>query len=341
MSFNSKCNSIITIFILAFMLDMASADDSPVSSKLVPVITPKFLEFYFSPKLEQPILDTRKVELGRRLFHDPVLSSNGSVSCASCHNISNGGADARARSIGVSGRPSSRNSPSVLYVGEQISQFWDGRASTLELQMDGPIKHPDEMGNNWPTIERKLQSLSHYNDQFKEIYNSAPHVDDIKDAISTFERSLVYANSSFDKFLASDVGALSVEEQEGASLFVEIGCASCHQGPLLGGSMYQKLGVFTEYYDGESDNSDAGRFNVTHNESDKNFFKVPSLRNIEKTAPYLHDGSIDTLEAIVELMAYYQLGRQLEVDERTKIVAFLKALTDSEKNSPVTGKKLP
>jgi len=286
------------------------------------------LEKYFGPTPAMETLDQRKIALGRALFHEPALSSNGAVSCSSCHNVASGGGDGRAVSTGVSGRPLSRNSPSIIYAGEHQSQFWDGRSATLAEQIEGPIHNPDEMNSNWDHIEAKLKKIPNYVSQFRSIYSRPPNRNDIKDAIVTFERSLGNYNSKFDRFLRGDNMALGEEQQQGASMFVSFGCASCHHGPLLGGTMYHKLGVVHEYFGGGQSGHDTGRFNITNRERDKFYFKVPSLRNVAQTAPYLHDGTIDSLETIVDTMAFHQLGRRLSRSENNKIVEFLKSLSD-------------
>jgi len=291
-------------------------------------ISPSELAKYFTPTIEPKEFDQQKIDLGRMLFHDPTLSSNGEVSCASCHIVHDGGDDGRAVSIGVSGRPSSRNSPSVIYAGEHLSQFWDGRSVTLNDQIDGPIHNPDEMNSNWDDIEAELKKVPVYVTKFRSLYQRSPNRADIKDAIVAFERSLGKFNSRFDRFIAGDETALNRDQKEGASIFVSLGCVSCHQGPLLGGTMYHKLGVMHKYFHDDLGGIDTGRYNVTKRERDRYFFKVPSLRNVDKTAPYLHDGSIGSLETIVATMAFHQLGRHLDENESTKIVAFLKSLSD-------------
>jgi len=264
------------------------------------IISPSELASYFTPSIEPKELDQRKIDLGQMLFHDPALSSNGEVSCASCHIVHDGGDDGRAV----------------------------GRSATLKDQMDGPIHNPDEMNSNWDDIEAALNKVPAYVSRFRSLYQRSPNRADIKDSIAAFEHSLGKFNSRFDRFIAGDETALDRDQKEGASIFVSFGCASCHQGPLLGGTMYHKLGVVHEYFHDDLSGFDTGRFNITKRERDRFFFKVPSLRNVARTAPYLHDGSIENLEAIVDTMAFHQLGRRLDDNERAKIVAFLKSLSD-------------
>jgi cytochrome c peroxidase len=274
-------------------------------------------------------LDVRKVSLGRQLFHDPRLSHNNQLSCASCHNLKTGGTDRKARSIGINGAVGTINAPTVLNSGFNFSQFWDGRAATLETQIDGPLQSEIEMGSTWPEVVEKLKRSPEYVQAFQQVYADEIHSDHVRDAIAAFERSLATPNSRFDRFLRHDAGALTIREQEGYKLFKSFGCASCHQGMNVGGNMYQKLGVMAPYFAdrGHITKADFGRFNVTGDQRDMYMFKVPSLRNVELTAPYFHDGSAATLPDAVRMMAKYQLGRHLTDQEVELIVEFLKTLT--------------
>jgi cytochrome c peroxidase len=274
-------------------------------------------------------LDSRKVELGRRLFHDTRLSADNGVSCASCHDIRKNGADARARSIGVGGATGELNVPTVFNSAFSFRQFWDGRAETLEDQIDGPVLNPLELGTDWPEIIEKLKTDADYATAFASIYGSKMESSTIKDAIATFERSLITADCRFDRFVRGDRNALTPQEKEGYRLFKECGCSTCHQGVLVGGNMFEKLGIVRNYFEdrGSVTKADYGRFNVTHDEQDRFVFKVPGLRNVARTAPYFHDASAKTLEEAVEVMARYQLGRDLSANELRLIVQFLATLT--------------
>lgn len=275
-------------------------------------------------------LNDDKIRLGERLFHDVRLSSDNSISCESCHHLKTGGADVFPRSFGVSGAEGSINTPTVYNAGLNLAQFWDGRAKTLEDQMDGPIHNPVEMASNWKEVIEKLKSDLNYVDVFSKIYNhDAISETHIKDAISTFERSLVSINSPFDRFLKGDKSALSQEAKQGYERFQALGCISCHQGANIGGNMFQVLGVFNNYFQNRKNISkvDLGRFNVTGLTKDRYTFKVPSLRLVALTAPYFHDGSIKTLPKAVRAMGIYQLGRRLSNEEVRLIVAFLRSLT--------------
>jgi cytochrome c peroxidase len=274
-------------------------------------------------------LDQRKVELGRRLFHEAKLSGDGTISCASCHNLASGGVDRLPRSRGIGGKEGAINAPTVFNSGYGFRQFWDGRAETLEDQVNGPLQNSLEMGGAWPKTVAVLAGDSSYGGEFAEIYPDGVQPKNIRDAIATFERSLVTPNSRFDRFLRGDHAALNENEREGYRLFKRIGCVSCHQGMNIGSNSYQKLGIMENYFEarGHINAADFGRFNVTQSEDDRFYFKVPSLRNVALTAPYLHDGTAKTLNDAVRIMARFQLGVRLEAEEEAAIVAFLRTLT--------------
>ena len=286
------------------------------------------------------ILDERKIALGESLFHDPRLSHDDTVSCANCHQLDQGGDDGLARSLGIGGAEGLVNAPTVFNSGLNFVQFWDGRAATLEEQIDGPVHNSLEMGSNWPEIIGKLKRDPDYVAAFERIYEDGIQSDTIKDSIATFERSLITPNSRFDRFLLGEAGAITDKERAGYELFRSYGCSSCHQGRNVGGNMYQKLGVIGNYFADRADVTDVtevdyGRFNVTGEQIDRFVFKVPSLRNVELTAPYLHDGSVETLKAAVEIMAKYNLGRPITAENTNAIVAFLKTLTGEYKGKPL------
>jgi cytochrome c peroxidase len=282
-------------------------------------------------------LDPGKVALGRSLFYDPQLSHNDRVSCSSCHDLKTGGTDRKPRSIGIDGAEGVINAPTVFNSGLNFAQFWDGRAPTLEKQIDGPLQSPVEMGSTWPEVIGKLKSSPEYVRAFSQIYRDDIQSDHVKDAIAAFERSLSTVNCRLDRYLRHDTGALTAGEKEGYRLFKSFGCASCHQGTNVGGNMYQKLGVMAPYFTdrGHITKADLGRFNVTGDPKDMYMFKVPSLRNVELTPPYFHDGSEPTLADAVRMMAKYQLGRDLTGREVDSIVEFLKTLTGEWNGQPL------
>jgi cytochrome c peroxidase len=278
-------------------------------------------------------LNEKKVSLGEKLFEDPQLSRTNLISCSSCHSLSTGGSDHSVHSTGVANRIGSINAPTVFNSGFNSKQFWDGRAESLEDQLDGPTHAFEEMDSNWPEIVNKLNLSPEYRETFALVYPEGIRVDTIKDAIATFERSLATPNSRFDRFLKGDVNLLSEEEKDGYRLFKNYGCSSCHQGANVGGNMFEKLGVMGDYFAdrGKPTRADLGRFNVTGDQADQHVFRVPGLRNAALTAPYLHDGSAATLEDAVAIMARYQLGRRLSPAELQKITSFLKTLNGEYK----------
>lgn len=274
-------------------------------------------------------LDTDRVALGRRLFHDARLSGDNSLSCANCHGFDRGGADHVAHSRGVDGHEGAINVPTVFNSGFNFRQFWDGRAATLEEQIDGPIHDKAEMASSWPQVLGKLRRDDGYRKAFAAIYPDGITANNIKDAIATFERSLYTPNSRFDRYLRGDKAVLSDDEQTGYRLFKELGCVSCHQGVNVGGNLYEKMGVMEDYFAGRGNvtKADFGRYNLTGIEELRFEFKVPGLRNVALTAPYFHDGSAATLEDAVRLMAQHQLGVKLGEERQRLIAAFLRTLT--------------
>jgi len=277
-------------------------------------------------------LDARKVLLGERLYHDSRLSGDNTISCASCHDLKKGGTDRAKDSTGINRNLGPINSPTTYNSGFFFSQFWDGRAADLVEQAAGPVNNPKEMGSNWAEVVSKLSKDPSYTRAFAEVYANGVRGATICDAIAEYEKSLITPDSRFDRFLNGDNQALNADEKEGWRLFKEFGCISCHQGVGIGGNMYQTLGVMENYFDHRVPTKvDQGRFNVTGQAWNRYQFKVPSLRNIEKTFPYLHDGSAATLKDVLQVMWKNQLGRSISDDESSKIVKFLKTLTGTYK----------
>lgn len=280
-------------------------------------------------------LDRDKIALGKKLFHDPRLSTN-NTSCASCHNLATGGTDHLAVSISADGQKLDFNAPTVFNSGLNFKQFWNGRAATLEEQIEEPINNYREMASSWSKIISYLENNQEYVQDFRTIYSDAIQVSNIKDAIATFERSLI-TPSRFDQFLAGKTQAITSKEKRGYELFQSYGCIACHQGINIGGNMFQALGIVNDYFAEKSKvtSKDLGRFNLTKQDSDllagapmrdRYVFKVPSLRNVALTAPYFHDGHVDTLTEVIKIMAKYQLGRSIPPEEVEDITAFLKSL---------------
>jgi len=296
---------------------------------------PEQFEQYAGP--QEPItpiplemkLDARKVALGRRLFHDPRLSRDNTISCAHCHNLANGGMDGLPHPIGIDGRELLINTPTVFNSGFNFKLFWDGRAAKLEDQIEFPMSNPCDMGSSWVEVIAKLDKNADYRREFSAIYPEGLGIGAIKDSIATFERSLTTPNGKFDRYLRGDKNALDGDELAGYELFKNLGCISCHQGRNVGGNMYEKLGVVDDYFvnRGNVQNADYGRYNVTGVEEHRYEFRVPSLRNVALTAPYFHDASASTLEHAVAIMGQYQLGVNLTPGEVSRIVKFLNTLT--------------
>ncbi len=269
--------------------------------------------------------DMAKVELGKMLFFEPRLSKSGFISCNSCHNLSTGGADNLPSSIGHNWQFGPINSPTVLNSRLNLAQFWDGRAKDLQEQAGGPIANPGEMASTHVAAIDVLQSIPEYVSLFKEIYGGDKiTIDEVTDAIATFEETLTTPNSRFDKWLRGDDDAITKKEKAGYKLFKGFGCTACHNGVGVGGGSFQKFGAVKPY---EKDTKTLGRFNVTKKDADKFVFKVPLLRNIELTAPYFHDASTWDLREAVKIMGEHQLGLSITDSDTELIVAFLKTLT--------------
>lgn len=275
-----------------------------------------------------PPLMPEKVALGKMLFHDPRLSHDDTISCASCHDLNKGGTDRSRFSVGINGAVGDINAPTVFNAGLNVAQFWDGRAKSLEEQAAGPIHNPAEMGSSWEEVTAKLREDEKYQALFQRVYESGITPANITEAIAAFERSLATPNARFDRHLRGEKGAISGDEHEGYRRFVSHGCVSCHQGAAVGGNMFQRFGVMSDYFKGRPlIKADQGRFNFTGLEEDRHVFKVPGLRNVAETPPYFHDGSARTLSDAVRIMGKYQLGKELSGEDVRLIVAFLRTLS--------------
>lgn len=279
---------------------------------------------------ENPITE-EKVILGKQLYFDVRLSKDNKQSCNTCHNLNTFGVDNLPTSPGNDGKNGPRNSPTVLNAALHASQFWDGRNKDVEEQAGGPILNPIEMA--MPSEEFVVERLSGI-EEYKELFAKAFPEDEqpityknLQKAIGAFERKLI-TPSKFDDYIAGNNEALNEQEKRGLETFMTTGCITCHSGNALGGQLIQKFGLFGNYWElTKSDRIDEGRFEVTQNEADKYFFKSPSLRNVEKTYPYFHDGSVNELNKAVKIMAKLQLNKELTEEETNDIVAFLNTLT--------------
>ena len=272
-----------------------------------------------------------KVALGKMLYYDTKLSMKGNNSCNSCHNLSTFGVDNKSFSIGDDGLPGGRNSPTVLNAALHATQFWDGRAKDVEEQAGMPIMNPVEM--HMPSkalVEERLKKEESYKKLFAAAFpndKNAVSYGNLEKAIGAFERTLM-TPSKFDEYLAGKANALTKGEKDGLDLFMKTGCTTCHAGVVLGGQMFQKFGIYGNYWDlTKSAKVDSGRITVTKNASDLYVFKVPSLRNVEKTGPYFHDGSVADLNKAISIMAKSELNKTLSDNEVQSIASFLKTLT--------------
>ncbi|TXH88719.1 MAG: cytochrome-c peroxidase [Rhodoferax sp.] len=286
-----------------------------------------------SPEPIQPIQAAKVsnpalVELGKKLYFDPRLSMSGFISCNSCHNLSAGGTDNLKTSIGHNWNEGPINAPTVLNSSLNVAQFWDGRAADLKAQAGGPIANPGEMASNHTLAVEVLQSIPAYVAEFKKALGTDKvTIEGVTKAIAAFEETLVTPNSRFDKWLKGNKKAISQTEMEGYKLFKDSGCVACHNGPAVGGNSFQKMGVVEAY---KASSPAEGRVAVTGKDADRFNFKVPTLRNVELTYPYFHDGAANTLKEAVDTMGRLQLGKKFTDEENGKIVAFLKTLTGEQ-----------
>jgi cytochrome c peroxidase len=296
-----------------FLANTAFAADEPIQ----PIQAPKDV-------------NAAQAELGKKLYFDPRLSKSGFISCNSCHNLSMGGTDNLKTSIGHNWQQGPINAPTVLNSSMNVAQFWDGRAADLKAQAGGPIANPKEMAFSHELAVKVLETIPQYVDEFKKVFgNNKITIDEVAQAIAEFEKTLVTPNSRFDKWLNGEKTALNEDELEGYELFKNSGCVACHNGEAVGGNSFQKMGAVEPY---KTKNPAEGMKGVTGKEEDRFKFKVPTLRNVELTYPYFHDGEATTLSKAVEIMGQIQLGKKFTAEENAKIVAFLKTLTGDQPN---------
>jgi cytochrome c peroxidase len=281
-----------------------------------------------------------KIELGKQLFFDPRLSKDGTVSCNSCHNVMASGTDNRPVSVGVEAQKGGRSAPTVWNAAFLTTQFWDGRAASLEEQAKGPILNPIEMGMPNPKeVVSRIKAIPGYVKQFENVFDGKNPVnyDNIAKAIAAFERTLITPDSPFDRYIKGEKSAMSDEAKRGMNLVKKVGCTSCHTGPnfagpanmAMGEGFFQKFPTFPgSKYDKKYDlMADTGLASVTKKNEDKHMWRVPTWRNVALTAPYFHNGSVHTLDEAVRVMAKTQLNKELKEKEVKDIVAFLKSLT--------------
>lgn len=342
---------------LSFGLTGACASASDETGDAAPVAAParqveQAADTRFNPRLLRrfkplrarlesgPAPAKEMLDLGRSLFFETRLSKDGTLSCNSCHDLERYGVDAEPTSLGFKGQRGGRNAPSVYHAAGHLSQFWDGRAASVEAQAKGPITNPAEMAlPDGDAAVRAIADVPAYKAAFKAAFptSSKPITfDNIGIAIGAFERGLV-ARSRWDEYLEGNASALSAAEVEGLRIFTNVGCMVCHTGELLGGSSYQKVGAVESW----PNQKDQGRFRVTGADADRMTFKVPSLRDVEKTAPYFHDASARTLPDAVKMMGKHQLGLELGAEEIASIVTWLKSLTGSLPGDYIKRRTLP
>jgi cytochrome c peroxidase len=284
------------------------------------------------PAPEDNLITAGKVELGRQLFFDPRLSGDNATSCATCHLPDRAFTDGQPKPSGAGGQPLSRNVPTLLNVGLFDRYFWDGRADSLEQQAQIPIQAPDEMNQNLGELEAELQGIDGYAEQFRQVFGEKVTRQGIARALAAFQRTLITKESPLDRFLEGERSALSADARAGFELFIgDAGCVRCHNGPLLSDGEFYRIGIGAD---------DAGRAAVSGDEQDEAKFRTPSLRNVAETGPYMHDGSMQTLDQVVEY--YYRgvsnrtvNGQKLDIapllgqsySEIPLLVAFLESLT--------------
>ena len=278
----------------------------------------------------QPVqnVNLAQVELGKKLYFDPRLSKSGFISCNSCHNLSMGGTDNLKTSIGHKWAQGPINAPTVLNSSRNLAQFWDGRAKDLKEQAGGPIANPGEMASNHTLAVEVLKSIPGYVREFKLVFGTGKvTIDEVTQAIAEFEKTLVTPNSRFDQWLLGKKDVLTRKELAGYELFKSSGCSGCHNGPAVGGNSFQKMGLVEPY---KTSSKAEGLVAVSGKDVDRFKFKVPTLRNVELTYPYFHDGEAETLTEAVDIMGRLQLGRKFSEAENAQIVAFLKTLTGEQ-----------
>ena len=312
-----KMRTLVTALALVSSVSMASAWETLPTSASAPADNPTTAE---------------KIELGKMLYHDPRLSSTGTVSCASCHNTMLGGEDNRPNSMGVNGQTGGRSAPTVWNSAFNDVQFWDGRAASLEAQAAGPVTNPIEMGmKSWDDVVSRLMTIHGYQVAFEQAFGgNAITKDNATKAIAAYERTLITPNSPYDNYVSGDKSAFTDQQVRGMNKVLELGCTGCHSGPAFNGpGMFQKFPIHSNAFYAAKYHfkDDKGLAEVTKKADDAHMWKVPTLRNIALTAPYFHNGIVKTLDEAVTVMAKVQLDKDLSKEDVADIVAFLNGLT--------------
>lgn len=285
------------------------------------------------PILEKKPDNPEKVSLGSQLFQDKLFAKDKNLSCASCHQLNKGGIEKLPT---YSEKPATLNTPTVFNSSLNLRQFWNARAKTLNEVIDDHLLDDTVFANSWGKVTQRLNESSTYPALFSASFQDGINANNVKEALTLYLQTLVTPSSPFDRYLQGDQKALSNEAKKGFQLFQQYGCISCHQGPNLGGNLMQRLGIYKNYFQGKNiKRADLGYFNVTHQEQDKFVFKVPSLRNVAITSPYLHDGSIKDLDEVIKIMGIYQVGQPILAYDIPYLIKFLESLTGNPpKNDP-------
>lgn len=283
-------------------------------------------------------LDPDKVKLGERLFNDTRLNKNNTLSCATCHQLESGGDDNLVSSITSEAKTQTINTPTIFNSRYNFRQNWDGSAEDFADHIDKLITGKKEADTSWDLIIEKINADTDLSRSFTSLYISGITKENYLDALVEFERSLITPNSRFDQYLRGDDDAINGDEKKGYALFKDYGCISCHQGINVGGNLFQKFGIFYNYFDkrGDVTRVDNGRNNITGRDIDYHVFKVPSLRNIALTSPYFHDGKTPSLKSAILLMGKTQLGVSISGHDAHMIELFLNTLTGEYKGELLT-----
>lgn len=318
---------------LALLLNTDIATSEPLHSSITLKQEP------ISPIPLQLNIPANKIELGKKLFEDPLLSHNQKQACSHCHLLKQkpDGSTYIATTQAINN--SSINTPSMFNMAFNARHTWHGKFKTLESQAEAALLNPNLANSNWAEILTKLGNNPEYITLFSDIYNKDNiNKQMVLNAIVSYEKSLITPNAPFDKYLRGNLSAISAQAKKGYQLFKAFGCISCHQGINIGGNMFQKLGVFHNYFKhrGNITKVDHGRFNITGHKKDQFVFRVPSLRNIAVTAPYFHDGQAKTLEDALDIMARHQLGRKISKQDKADIIIFLHSLTGEYQEKPLS-----
>jgi cytochrome c peroxidase len=287
------------------------------------------------PLPTQVTVRSDRAALGEKLFKDPILSASGSVACVTCHLYEYGGAEPHAFSRTSGGRDTSFNTPSIFNIPFNFRFSWTGAFTSIDAQLDQAFART--MGVDLPGVVRRLQKHA-YAEEFEAAYPDGLTEQNLRDALTVFVTSLVTPDARFDRFLRGERNALNEDEKQGYLLFKDLGCASCHQGANVGGNLFQRMGIAEDYFMSRGTpitSADEGRFAITGDPADRHVFRVPSLRNVERTAPYFHDGSAKTLDDAIVTMARFQLGRDVPAEDRARIAAFLRTLTGTFRGKPL------